>query len=194
MSTTPNALEAAAAKKHYGTGRRREAVARVYIKPGSGKFTVNGRPVEQYFRNVAWHTTAVEPLKFTQTLEQLDVTCYRQGRRGGRAGRSGAHGNFARPGPVQPRVTPRFAHQRFPDPRFAHEGTQEVRTEGRTPPLPVQQALDFYRPRFIAGPEFTAGKGPAQKDAAAERQPAWQDWRYPPVRPSIHSNRRKLGS
>jgi small subunit ribosomal protein S9 len=63
LSTTPNALEAAAAKKHYGTGRRREAVARVYIKPGSGKFTVNGRPVDQYFRNVAWHTTVTCTVK-----------------------------------------------------------------------------------------------------------------------------------
>ena len=88
MSTTPNALEAAAAKKHYGTGRRREAVARVYIKPGSGKFTVNGRPVDQYFRNVAWHTTAVEPLKFTQTLEQLDVSATVKG--GGVGGQAGA--------------------------------------------------------------------------------------------------------
>jgi len=88
LSTTPNSLEAAAAKKHYGTGRRREAVARVYIKPGSGKFTVNGRPVDQYFRNVAWHTTAVEPLKFTQTIEQLDVIATAKG--GGVGGQAGA--------------------------------------------------------------------------------------------------------
>lgn len=78
-----------AAKKHfYGTGRRREAVARVYIKPGSGKFTVNGRPVEEYFKNVAWHTTAVEPLKFTQTQDQLEVIATTNG--GGVGGQAGA--------------------------------------------------------------------------------------------------------
>jgi small subunit ribosomal protein S9 len=72
----------------YGTGRRREAVARVYLKVGSGQFTVNGRPVDEYFRNVVWHTAAVEPLKFTQTLEQLDVRTMCKG--GGVGGQAGA--------------------------------------------------------------------------------------------------------
>ncbi len=37
-----------------GTGRRKESVARVFLRPGSGKFTVNRRPVENYFPNHAW--------------------------------------------------------------------------------------------------------------------------------------------
>ena len=83
-----NSLEAAAAKHFYGTGRRRESVARVYIKVGPAKFTVNGRPVEEYFRNVAWHTAAVEPLKFTQMLDQIEVKATVKG--GGVGGQSGA--------------------------------------------------------------------------------------------------------
>ena len=83
-----NSLEAAAAKQFYGTGRRRESVARVYIKAGPAKFTVNGRPVEEYFRNVAWHTAAVEPLKFTQMLDQIEVKATVKG--GGVGGQSGA--------------------------------------------------------------------------------------------------------
>jgi len=75
-------------KKFYGTGRRREAVARVYIKPGAARFTVNGRPVDEYFRNVAWHTAAVEPLKFTQTQDQLIVEATVKG--GGVGGQAGA--------------------------------------------------------------------------------------------------------
>ena len=63
------------AKQFYGTGRRRESVARVYIKQGPAQFTVNGRPVDEYFRNVAWNTAAVEPLKFTQMLDQVEVKC-----------------------------------------------------------------------------------------------------------------------
>ncbi|MGH9701220.1 MAG: 30S ribosomal protein S9 [Candidatus Acidiferrales bacterium] len=88
MSSSVNSLEAAAAKQFYGTGRRRESVARVYIKTGPAKFTVNGRPVEEYFRNVAWHTAAVEPLKFTQMLDQIEVKAMVKG--GGVGGQSGA--------------------------------------------------------------------------------------------------------
>jgi small subunit ribosomal protein S9 len=88
LSSTPNSLGSGGAKQFYGTGRRREAIARVYIKAGPAKFTVNGRPVEEYFRNVAWHTAAVEPLKFTQMLDQLDVRAQVKG--GGVGGQSGA--------------------------------------------------------------------------------------------------------
>ena len=71
-----------------GTGRRKEAVARVFVRPGSGKFTVNGRGVEQYFPNHAWHHAAVEPLKFTNTADQVDVMVTAHG--GGTGGQSGA--------------------------------------------------------------------------------------------------------
>jgi small subunit ribosomal protein S9 len=77
-----------AGKQFYGTGRRRESVARVYLKMGPAKFTVNGRPVEEYFRNIAWHTAAVEPLKFTQTADQVEVKAIVKG--GGVGGQSGA--------------------------------------------------------------------------------------------------------
>jgi small subunit ribosomal protein S9 len=75
-------------KQFYGTGRRREAIARVYIKPGAAQFTVNGRAVDEYFRNIAWHTAAVEPLKFTQMLDQVEVRAQVKG--GGVGGQAGA--------------------------------------------------------------------------------------------------------
>jgi small subunit ribosomal protein S9 len=81
-------LGSGGAKQFYGTGRRREATARVYIKAGPASFTINGRPVDDYFRNVAWHTAAVEPLKFTQMLDQLDVRAQVKG--GGVGGQAGA--------------------------------------------------------------------------------------------------------
>lgn len=74
--------------KYYGTGRRKEAVARVYIKVGSGQFVVNGRPVTDYFRNVNWLNAAVEPLKFTETRDLLDVSVTCKG--GGVGGQAGA--------------------------------------------------------------------------------------------------------
>jgi small subunit ribosomal protein S9 len=91
LSSTESPVSSAngvAGKPAYGTGRRRESVARVFIKPGSGKFTVNARPIEDYFRNIAWRTAALEPLKFTQTLEQVDVVATAKG--GGVGGQSGA--------------------------------------------------------------------------------------------------------
>jgi small subunit ribosomal protein S9 len=87
LSSSPSGVEGTA-KQFYGTGRRREAIARVYIKPGAAGFTVNGRPVEEYFRNVAWHTAAIEPLKFTQTADQLEVKALVKG--GGVGGQAGA--------------------------------------------------------------------------------------------------------
>jgi small subunit ribosomal protein S9 len=72
----------------YGTGRRKEAVARVFVRPGAGKFTVNGRPVEQYFPNFAWKHDATEPLRFTNTADQVDVMATAKG--GGPGGQAGA--------------------------------------------------------------------------------------------------------
>ena len=86
MSSSPSAP--GVVKQFYGTGRRRESVARVYIKQGPAGFTVNGRPVDDYFRNVAWHTAAIEPLKFTQMQDQVEVRAQVKG--GGVGGQSGA--------------------------------------------------------------------------------------------------------
>ncbi len=49
----------------HGTGRRKESVARVFLRAGSGKFTINKRTVDVYFPNFAWKHDAIEPLKFT---------------------------------------------------------------------------------------------------------------------------------
>ena len=79
MSETSQPIEASRPERataktlFYGTGRRKEAIARVYLRLGSGKFTVNGRTPEEYFRNVAWRTRATDPLKFTETVSQFDI-------------------------------------------------------------------------------------------------------------------------
>jgi small subunit ribosomal protein S9 len=71
-----------------GTGRRKESIARVFLRPGSGKFTVNGRPVEQYFPNYAWKHDATEPVKFSNLTDQIDVVVTAKG--GGVGGQAGA--------------------------------------------------------------------------------------------------------
>jgi small subunit ribosomal protein S9 len=88
LSSASSGVEGAGGKQFYGTGRRRESVARVYVKLGPARFTVNGRPVDDYFRNVAWHTAAVEPLKFTQMADQVEVIATAKG--GGVGGQAGA--------------------------------------------------------------------------------------------------------
>ena len=75
-------------KPVYGTGRRKNAIARVFVRAGSGKFEVNGHKVDVYFPNVDWLTRAVEPLKFTNTADQVDVMATAAG--GGPGGQAGA--------------------------------------------------------------------------------------------------------
>jgi small subunit ribosomal protein S9 len=87
LSSSSSSL-AGGGKQFYGTGRRRESVARVYIKAGAAEFTINGRPVDDYFRNVAWKTAATEPLRFTQMHDQLGVKAQVKG--GGVGGQAGA--------------------------------------------------------------------------------------------------------
>ncbi|MFQ5503767.1 MAG: 30S ribosomal protein S9, partial [Planctomycetota bacterium] len=57
----------------WGTGRRKTAVARVRIKAGTGNFTVNKKPVEDYFNTVEETTVARSPLALTETQERYDV-------------------------------------------------------------------------------------------------------------------------
>ncbi|GAB4190100.1 MAG: 30S ribosomal protein S9 [Phycisphaeraceae bacterium] len=57
----------------WGTGRRKSAVARVRIKPGEGKFLINGREVDSYFTEPQHQAACRRPLEVTQTLGKLDV-------------------------------------------------------------------------------------------------------------------------
>ena len=88
MGSTIQPIEGALKTKGYGTGRRKNAVARVFIRTGSGKFQVNGRAVDSYFKNVTWLMRATEPLKFTNTANELDVMATCNG--GGVGGQAGA--------------------------------------------------------------------------------------------------------
>ncbi len=73
---------------YYGTGRRKEAVARVRLVPGSGTVTVNGRPALEYFGRQQLVDSAVAPFKVTDTQNRFDVIANCNG--GGISGQSGA--------------------------------------------------------------------------------------------------------
>ena len=87
MSSSGQPVEGAK-QTFYGTGRRKESVARVFLTFGSGKISINGRTVDEYFRNVNWRNRAVEPMKFTETSGSVDVVATVKG--GGVSGQSGA--------------------------------------------------------------------------------------------------------
>ena len=70
------------------TGRRKQAVARVRIRPGSGKIVVNGRPIEAYFPSETHRMVLSEPLSATSTDEVYDVDATIFG--GGVSGQAGA--------------------------------------------------------------------------------------------------------
>ncbi|MBV9181845.1 MAG: 30S ribosomal protein S9 [Acidobacteria bacterium] len=59
--------------QYYGTGRRKTAVARVFLRPGGGDFTVNGRPFEQYFVTASQRSDAKEPLVSTESASSFTV-------------------------------------------------------------------------------------------------------------------------
>jgi len=59
--------------QYYGTGRRKSAIARVYLRPGGGDFKVNGRPFDQYFVTEAQRRSAREPLLSTETTSSFNI-------------------------------------------------------------------------------------------------------------------------
>ncbi|MBZ5705862.1 MAG: 30S ribosomal protein S9 [Acidobacteriia bacterium] len=59
--------------QYYGTGRRKSAIARVYLRPGSGEFKVNGRPFEVYFVTESQRVSARQPLLSTETAGSFNI-------------------------------------------------------------------------------------------------------------------------
>ena len=59
--------------QYYGTGRRKAAIARVYLRPGTGEFKVNGRPFEEYFVTPSQRSNARQPLVSTETANSFSV-------------------------------------------------------------------------------------------------------------------------
>ena len=59
--------------QYYGTGRRKSSVARVFLRPGSGDITVNGRPFEQYFVTSSQRSAAKQPLLSSETAATFNV-------------------------------------------------------------------------------------------------------------------------
>jgi small subunit ribosomal protein S9 len=74
--------------QYYGTGRRKTSVARVYLRPGSGKIVVNKRDFDEYFPNQVLKMVIRQPLLLTETADKFDILVNVHG--GGPTGQAGA--------------------------------------------------------------------------------------------------------
>ena len=140
----------------YATGKRKNAIARVWIKPGSGKITVNGKEYNAFFARPVLQMILQQPIIAAARKDQYDVVATVSG--GGLSGQAGAvrHGISKALHLLRAGASRRAQEGWLPDPRQPRRRAQEVR-QGQGPPLlPVLQALGF---RTL--PEFTkAGATP----------------------------------
>ena len=77
-----------ALQQNYGTGRRKSSTARVFLRPGSGKIVVNGRPLDEFFGRETSRMIVRQPLEVTQLADKFDINVTVEG--GGITGQAGA--------------------------------------------------------------------------------------------------------
>ena len=77
-----------AVTQYYGTGRRKTAIARVFLRSGSGKFVVNDKPVDEFFSRETGRMVVRQPLELTQSSDKFDIFVTASG--GGTTGQAGA--------------------------------------------------------------------------------------------------------
>ena len=74
--------------QYYGTGRRKTATARVFLSPGSGEVSINGRTMDNFFPSRVLHMLVRQPLLVTETADKFDIMVTVKG--GGLTGQAGA--------------------------------------------------------------------------------------------------------
>jgi small subunit ribosomal protein S9 len=77
-----------ATKEYYATGKRKEAIARTWLRPGVGQIIINGRPIERYFSRETAKMVVLQPLELTDTVGKFDILVNVTG--GGLSGQAGA--------------------------------------------------------------------------------------------------------
>ncbi len=75
-------------EQYYGTGRRKRSVARVFLRPGSGKIIINKRDFTEFFKRDIYKIIIKEPLEITEQLDNFDIFATVKG--GGTTGQAGA--------------------------------------------------------------------------------------------------------
>ena len=129
----------------YATGKRKDAVARVWIKPGPGQITVNERPVEQYFARPVLRMILQQPLHIANRHRPVRHRRHGRRRRPLGPGRRGPPRPRQGADPFRAGAAPGAQEGRLPDPRPARRRAQEVRQEESPPQLPVLEAVGRFR-------------------------------------------------
>ena len=125
----------------YGTGRRKSSVARVRLyEGGTGKITINGRDIDDYFGLDTLKLITRQPLVLTEMVEKVDIIATVTG--GGVTGHWRTASRYLPcPAAGQSRVPSRFEESWLPDPRPQNEGKKEVRSQSGETCSAVLQAL-----------------------------------------------------
>ena len=128
--------------RSYATGRRKNAIARVWVKPGKGEITVNGKRVGQYFARPVLRMLITQPFLVADRYNQFDVICTCNG--GGLSGQAGAVrlGISRALTHYEPELRPVLKLAGFLTRDAARGRAQEVRQGQGPPQLPVQQAVN----------------------------------------------------
>jgi small subunit ribosomal protein S9 len=95
----------------YGTGRRKNATARVWVKPGKGHLVINGRPFQKYFARPVLQSIVLHPFVVANRVGQYDILCMVKG--GGLSGQAGAirHGTTRALTDYEPALRPLFKQE-----------------------------------------------------------------------------------
>ncbi|HEX9020379.1 MAG TPA: 30S ribosomal protein S9 [Nitrospirota bacterium] len=81
-------MSAAAVSRYYATGKRKNSIARVWLMPGSGRITINDKPMDQYFGRDVLKMIIRQPFEITGTMDKFDTLVSVLG--GGNSGQAGA--------------------------------------------------------------------------------------------------------
>ena len=155
----------------YATGKRKDAVARVWIKPGSGQIVVNSRPVEVYFARPVLRMILQAAAPGRKPRRPVRHRRHGHGRRSLRPGRRRAPRPRQGADPLRARTARAAQEGRLPYPRCTRRRAQEVRQEESPPQLPVLEALktfgSFANQRAASGRLFLFGDLRTSRSAIA---------------------------
>ena len=126
----------------YATGKRKDAVARVWVKPGSGKILVNEKDYTEYFGRPVLRMIIQQPIMLTDRNGQFDVHGDRLRRRPFRPGRRAPPWHLEGPHLLRAGAAHRPEAERISDARRARRRAQEIREEEGAAQLPVLEAIE----------------------------------------------------
>ena len=127
--------------QYYGTGRRKSSIARVFLRPGTGEWKVNGKKFEEHFVTEQQRVSAKRTLVVAEMAANFDVVTTVSG--GGVAAQADAVKMGVARALIEfnPELRKTLKADGSADPGCAGEGAQEVRAEGRSRRVPVLEAL-----------------------------------------------------